>query len=121
MENKDLNLHLLKYLLISYMITAMMLIGMAFLLYWFELPRQVVSIGIIAVYVISCLVSGMLAGSRAGHHRFLYGLLMGLAYFLLLTLISMIVDGSSFAIDREFLTVLCLCSGGGMLGGMISR
>lgn len=121
MENKDLNLHLLKYLLISYLITALLLIGMSFLLYWFDMPHQAVSIGIIAVYVISCLVSGMLAGSRAGHHRYLFGLLMGLAYFLLLTLISMIVDGSGFEIDREFLTVLCLCSGGGMLGGMISK
>lgn len=121
MENKDLNLHLLKYLLISYVITAMLLIIMSFLLYWFDLSPGAVSVGIIAVYVISCLVSGMLAGSRAGHHRFLFGLLMGLAYFLLLTLISMIVDGSTFEIDRQFLTVLCLCSGGGMLGGMISR
>lgn len=121
MENKDLNLHLLKYLLISYAITAMMLISMSFLLYWFDLAPGVVSVGIIVVYVVSCLVSGMLAGSRAGHHRFLFGLLMGLAYFLLLTLISMIVDGSAFEINREFVTVLCLCSGGGMLGGMISR
>lgn len=121
MDNKDLNLHLLKYLLISYMITAILLIIMSFLLYWFDLSSTFVSIGIIVIYVVSCLLSGMLAGSRAGHHRFLYGLLMGTAYFLLLTLISMIAGGDGIEMDRHFFTVLCLCCGGGMLGGMLSK
>lgn len=121
MEKKDLNLHLLKYLLISYVITAILLILLSFLLYWFDLSQGVISVGIIIIYVVSCLVAGILAGSHAEHHKFLFGLLMGIAYFLLLTLISMIINGPDFGFDRQFVTVLCLCSGSGMLGGMVSR
>lgn len=121
MEQKELNLHLLKYLLISYVVTAILLIVLSFLLYWFQLSPGAVSIGIIVIYIIACLAAGILAGGKAGHHKYLYGLLMGIAYFMVLMVISMIVDKGKIQMNHNFVTVLCLCSGSGMLGGMISK
>ena len=43
---------------------------------------------------------------------------MGTAYFVVLAIVSLIVDHSLKSIAADFLTVLVLCAGSGMLGGM---
>mgnify|MGYP000756236465 len=44
---------------------------------------------------------------------------MGSAYFLILTVVSLAVDHDLGKLPGEFLTVLVLCGGSGMLGGML--
>lgn len=45
---------------------------------------------------------------------------MGVMYFLVLAVISLIVNRQPGILTNSFLTTLVLCGGGGMLGGMIS-
>ena len=94
---------LLKSLLFSYILTVLMLGVLAFLLYKLQLGEKAVNMAIIVK-------------SR----RFLWGLLLGGAYFLILTAVSLIVGKGNIQMGSSFFTTLVLCAGGGMLGGMLS-
>lgn len=111
---------ILKNMLISYLVTAGLLLLLSLLLYRFGLSENIVSMSITGIYVIATFLSGFLAGKREQTKRFLWGLLMGLLYFLLLSAVSLIVDSSTFSLGRGFITTLILCCAGGMLGGMLS-
>ena len=111
---------LLKSLLFSYILTGVMLALLAFLLYRFGLGERAVSIAIIVLYVVATLFSGFMAGKRIKSRRFLWGLVMGGAYFLVLAVVSLIAGKGDVQIGSSFFTTLALCAGGGMLGGMLS-
>ncbi len=114
-------LDLLKYLLFSYIITGVILLLMALVLYRFGLTEKIVSIAMIVLYISASFLAGYLAGRKMGSRRFLWGLLMGAAYFLVLVLLSLTVNHSVGNITSSFFTTLLLCACGGMLGGMLSH
>lgn len=111
---------ILKSLLISYLLTAGLLLLLALFLYKFSLSEKIVSISITIIYILVTFLSGFLAGKREGSRKFLWGLLMGCLYFTVLALVSMIVNHGISAFTASFFTVLALCAGSGMLGGMLS-
>ncbi len=111
---------LLKSLLFAYILTAGMLLFLAFLLYKLQLSEKPVSIGIIVIYVLATLFAGFVTGKKMGSRKFLWGLLMGAAYFIVLAVVSLIVKQGPEALTNSFFTTLALCAGGGMLGGMLS-
>ena len=111
---------ILKCLLISYLITTGLLLLLSLMLYRFGLSEKIVSICIIAIYIIVTFLAGFLAGKREGSRKFLWGLLMGGLYFIILIIVSLIVNHGMKDISGNFFTVLLLCCGSGMLGGMIS-
>lgn len=110
----------LKSLLFSYIITGTLLAILAFLLYKLSLSEKTVSIAIIAIYIVATLFGGFVTGKRMGNRRFLWGLVMGCAYFVILAAASFIVGKGSIEVGNSFLTTFALCVGGGMLGGMLS-
>ena len=75
-------LFLLKTLLFSYILTGALLALLAFLLYKVGLTEKIVSIVIIAIYVAATFFAGFMAGKKLKNRKFLWGLLMGSAYFL---------------------------------------
>ncbi len=110
----------LKSLLASYIVTGLLLLGLTYLVYQFELSEQTVVVGIIIIYVISTFIGGFIIGKLTRLRKFIWGMIIGVIYFLLLFLIS-------YGVYREFstnginiLTTIILCIGGGMLGGMLS-
>ena len=112
-------IQILKALLASYIVTALLLLLLTFLLYKFGLDEKKVEIGILIVYLVSDFIGGMIAGKLAGTRRFLWGTLIGILYFALLLMISIgvyrtIQGGSSMLVS------FALCVAGGMLGGMLS-
>ena len=111
---------LLKSLLFSYILTVLMLGVLAFLLYKLQLGEKAVNMAIIVIYVAATALGGFLAGKRMKSRRFLWGLLLGGAYFLILTAVSLIVGKGNIQMGSSFFTPLVLCAGGGMLGGMLS-
>ena len=111
---------MLKSLLASYIVTGLLLLGLTFLVYKFELDEQVVVAGIVAIYVVSTFMGGYIIGKLNGVKKYIWGMLIGVVYFLLLFLIS-------YGVYREFntnginaITTVILCIGGGTLGGMLS-
>ena len=123
MENKvgkrGTVLFLLKCLFAAYLITAGMLLLLALLLFRFSLGEQVVSIGIIAIYIISTFVAGLIAGKRMNKKKFLWGLLVGSAYFLILLIVTILTESKLQGPFQHFITIFLMCTGSGMLGGML--
>jgi putative membrane protein (TIGR04086 family) len=110
----------LKALLVSYLLTGLLLLGLAGLLYRFRLDEGKVQIGIILTYILSCFTGGFLAGKMMKNRRFLWGVMLGLFYFLILTVVSLAVNRELQSTAAGFVTSFLLCMGGGMLGGMLS-
>lgn len=113
-------IRILQCLLFGYLITGGLLLILAALLYKMQLSEQIVSIGIIAIYVVSTLISGMIAGKRAGEKKYIWGLLQGSLYFVVLVLVSLLIKHSISDFGSNFATTFLLCAGSGMLGGMLA-
>lgn len=110
----------LKALVVSYLATGILLLILALLLFKLQLNQSKVSIGIIGIYIVASFIGGWVAGKGAGKQKFLWGLLIGSAYFLMLTGISLATNGNLQSEISQLFTTLMLCMGGGMLGGMLS-
>ena len=110
----------LKSLLASYVITGILLVLLAAVLYKFELNEKMVSAAIIAIYIVATLIGGIMIGKYAKTRRFVWGLGLGIGYFALLLLITLGVYHSLNGNGDNLITTFILCAGGGMVGGMIS-
>lgn len=113
-------LFLLKSLLFSYILTTALLLLLAFVLYKMDLSERPVAIAIIVIYVVATFFAGFVTGKKLNNRKFLWGLFMGAAYFVVLALLSLTINQSTDALGNSFFTTLALCAGGGMLGGMLS-
>ena len=111
---------LLKCLLFSYILTGALLALLSLLLYKSGLGEKAVAIAVIVIYVAATFFAGFLAGKKMQSRKFLWGLLEGAAYFLLLAVISVFAGEKGASLGNSFFTTLALCAGGGMLGGMVS-
>lgn len=111
---------MLKVLLVTYLFTGLMLLLLSLGLYKFGLSEKQVGIGIFAVYFLSGLFGGFLMGRSAGSRKFLWGILLGICYFIVLTLISVGVNHGILGGAARIAIGMLLCIAGGMLGGMFS-
>ena len=109
---------IVKALLVSYLLTGGLLLLLAGLLYRFRLDEGKIQIGIILIYIVSCFAGGFLAGKMMKSRKFLWGVLLGLLYFLIMTLVSLAVNRGLQDGTTSYFTTFLLCMGGGMLGGM---
>lgn len=119
-RKQTLVLPILKILLFMYIVTGILLVILAGLLYKMQLSEGVVSAGIVVIYVLSGFLGGFLSGKIMKTRKFLWGMVMGACYFLILTVGSI---AFGHGIDMElsrFFTTLVLCIGSGMIGGMAS-
>ncbi|MBQ2115928.1 MAG: TIGR04086 family membrane protein [Lachnospiraceae bacterium] len=110
---------LLKCLLASYTVTGLCLLIMAILLYKFSISEKIIDISIIVIYCISSFTAGMLFSRKAPKRRFLWGFAAGMAYFLIICLISVCVEPDFQPLSNACLTTLGICAGSGMLGGIV--
>lgn len=123
MRKKDVGrkvMWVLKSLLISYLVTVILLMILALLLYKFEIGERIVSAGIVSVYILSTLAGGVLIGKMARNKRFMWGIGLGMSYFLVLFLITLAVYRTISTDTVNLITTWILCTCGGMTGGMIS-
>ena len=68
---------ILKCLLLSYLLTTGLLLLLALMLYRFGLSEKIVSVCIVAIYIIVTFFAGFLTGKREGSRKYLWGLLLG--------------------------------------------
>ena len=107
-------------LFVGYVITFLGIVILAFLLLMFQLSESMVDIGIIAIYVLACLLTGFVIGKRTKNRKFLWGMLSGAIYFCVLLVISLLARQSMENVGSDLSTVLFICIGSGTLGGMLS-
>ncbi len=68
---------ILRSLLLAYGVTGLFLLILAFLLFQFEFGGGTAAVGIIIIYVVSCLVGGFMAGKIIRKDRYIWGSLPG--------------------------------------------
>ena len=110
--------------LFMYAVSAVLLFLLAFLLYQMELTKEVVKIGIIVIYIISGFAGGFFAGRQMKDKKYIWGLLAGGIYYIILILFSLLIKqgmGETVAVEPiRMVTTLMLCTVSGMAGGMLS-
>ena len=111
---------LLEALLGAWLVTGVLLLILAVLLWKLNLKESQVSVGITVTYLLSCFTGGWILGRKTGKRKFLCGRLLGFCYFLLILAIAMIAHPGGLPQVRGILTSLALCAAGGMAGGMLS-
>lgn len=116
---KKILISMLKGLVVAYLISGIILLVLAFLMWRVDVSEGVLRGVIIVAYVLSCFISGMLVSAQRDGKRYLWGLLQGFAYYLVLFIVSMIANRGSFSEIPGILPALFLCCFGGMLGGML--
>lgn len=118
---KDMRvIQMMKALLASYVVTGVLLVILAAMLFGWNLDEEKVSFGIMAIYVLSTFFGGLIIGKITGQKRYLWGALLGICYFLLLALISFGIYRTFKGSAMNIFTTFLLCTGGGMFGGMVS-
>lgn len=116
---KKVVLQMGKGLVLAYIISAVVLVLLAFLMFQMELSEGVVRGVIIFAYVLSCFISGMIVSSNREGRHYLWGLLQGVLYYVVLLTVSMICNRAVFTQISGVIPAFFLCSFGGMLGGML--
>ena len=107
-------------LVTMYIITGMLLLLLAFLMYKMDLGEPVVNGAIIAIYIIAGFLGGFLMGKKAGVKKYLWGLLMGALYYGVLLLVGVFLDQGIDAEPVGLLSTMVLCLLSATAGGMIS-
>ena len=104
----------------SYFMTAVMLLILALLLYKMDLDESKVAAGILVIYIVSGFIGGFLAGKGIESKKYLWGLGIGILYFLILTGVSAVSGRILLQEGFHMFTTMILCAGSGMIGGMLS-
>lgn len=107
-------------LVAMYIITGLLLAALAALLGRVEMTDAAVSIAIIAAYIISCFAGGFFIGKKKKTRKYLWGICVGVFYFLVLFLGNLVVNRGLDGQLVHMLATAVLCVLSGMAGGMLS-
>ena len=107
-------------LVTMYIITGMLLLLLAFLMYQMDLAEPVVNGAIIAIYIIAGFFGGFLMGKKTGVKKYLWGLLMGALYYGVLILVGVVLHQGLDAEPVHLLSTMVLCLMSATAGGMLS-
>lgn len=114
-------LQVLKATIAVAVVTIIMLLIIAFLLFKLNLSDKFIMAGVYITYVISCLVGGLIIGKVRGEKKYLWGMIVGLTFFITLSIISLIVTGEPYGSGVKALGALVACVLGGAVGGMLAK
>lgn len=118
-QNKRL-FAVLKGVLFSYIVTAFVLLLLSLLMLKMDLSGTVFSGGLILTYIISSMVGGLFVGKKVEQKKFMWGLVCGVSYCVVLILVSLMMNGVGPIPVKSMVLVLGICSASGMVGGMLS-
>lgn len=111
---------LLLGLVISCFVTTIVLLVLAFVMLKLQPETGVTEICILLTYAVSCFFGGWYSGRKAARRKFLWGMLLGILYFLLLLLVSGLGDRAIQSGLVQSLASFVICACGGMLGGIVA-
>ena len=110
----------IKILFVMYLVTFVLLLLLALVLFKMEPAEMVSKAWLIAVYIISGFLGGFLIGKRTKSKKFLWGCLMGALYFAILFAVSLLLYKGLSGDWMHLVTTLILCVASGTAGGMLS-
>lgn len=103
---------------VMFVISCILLMILVALLFKWGLTEGQMAIAIIGIYIITTFIGGILIGKYNKAKKYIWGLIIGLSYYVVLMIVTLIANKG--LVDYNIVTtmILCLCSG--MLGGMFS-
>lgn len=111
--------HMMKSILIAYLLTAIVLLAFSFLMYKMKISIAGAGAGILLTYVISCLVGGFVYSGAHEEKKYLGGGILGMVYFIIVYCVSAWWNRSLAVAMPGILTAFFVCVLAGMLGGML--
>ena len=111
---------ILKSLLCACVVTGILLLLLALFVYKLNPEEKQVTIAVMAIYLVSTFVGGFTIGKWNRVRKFLWGMLVGAGYFILLLLVSLGIYHSLKNGGVNAVTTMFLCIGGGLIGGMLA-
>ena len=111
---------ILRSLLLAYALSGICLLLLALMVFKLDIGQGIVTVGILVIYVVSCLAGGFLSGKHMRQNKYKWGFLVGLCYFVLLMIVSFAVQRRWDMSAQHAITTFFMCLGGGTLGGMLS-
>ena len=108
-----------KILLLACLVSIVLLLILSFVMFKADLSEGWVRGCIIAIYLISTIIGGCMAGGCMDGRRFVCGLILGSAYFGVLLLLSVIFQSPGIFSFKTIITTAIICIAGGMLGGIL--
>lgn len=109
-----------KNMLLVLIISVILLAVCAVFMYTTDISDRIVSIFLVCAYLIPNFIGGWCMGKGVGEKKFLWGLFLGIGYFIFLLLVSYIGNGFFLGDLSKAILVFFLCSFSGMFGGMLS-
>lgn len=120
MKQGNEGLFILKILVMMYIITGVILVVLAGIMYKTSAGSSFVSGGLIFTYIFSTFAGGFITGKKKRKQKYLWGLGMGILYFVVLFAISLLMQKGIDIQQTKAVSTFFMCAIGGMLGGMIS-
>lgn len=111
---------ILKVLIVQYIITGLLVLLLAFLLLKLDLSNGLITAGNIVIYFLSSFIGGFLLGKTADQKRFLWGMGMGVIYFIVLLLLTLLFNTVAGIDTTRMIYTFFICLFSGMIGGMLS-
>ena len=100
--------------------TAIMILLMTLLFYKAEIDENGIRIGAVITYLITTFIGGFIFGKVNESKKYLFGLMIGAVYFVLLIICSAMFGSGENMFSGRMIIAMISCLSGGMLGGMIS-
>lgn len=100
--------------------TFVLLLVTTFILLKLQIDTNKLTICTIIIYFVSTFIGGFIFGKIREKNKFLYGMMIGGMYFLVLCIVSAVCAGGFDGITAKVLYSCFTCVIGGMLGGMLS-
>ena len=104
-------------LILSMIVTFAGILAVSFAMSQLRFGSDTLGLLCILLEAAAAFAGAVFLGKHMASRRFLWGLLFGVIYFLILLLAGRILSGGW---NPEALLRLAFCAGGGMLGGMLS-
>lgn len=109
----------IKGLLVSYVVTAMVLVILSLLIYKLHWSSAVVNVCIICTYIIANALGSHIVAAFINHKRLPVGILFGIFYFLILLCVSLIVKDAMISSLWQTVKILFICVGGAVAGSIL--
>ena len=112
-------LSILKVLLFEYVLSIVLLLLVALIMYKTGMSNATAKILILLVYFLTTFTGGMFMAKAQNQKRLIWGGASGLIYLAVLVIVAMIIK-SELACVNNIVTASICCMAGGTIGGIVS-
>lgn len=117
---RDNLFRIVKVIVLDIIITIVGVLLLSFFAYKFRLGNNTIKIGIVIIYVLSNFFGGFIIGKIKESKKYIWGAVTGIVYFVILTIVSVIVTGDLFGNGNMALVAFFSSVISSTVGGMVS-